>query len=104
MMRQPFDLLGYPVPNQGLDGLDDARMEHPPPLQQEAPVSHLVREGVLEGVFALGKEARLVEKFGGLEMRQAALQALFWCLDNGLQQWQRHFHANDGSGLEQALV
>ena len=45
-----------------------------------------MREGVLEGVLVLGEETRLVEKFCGLEMRQAALQALLWCLGNGLQQ------------------
>src|SRR5262249_26977104 len=44
------------------------------------------------------------EKLSGLEMRQVVLQALFWCLGNGLEQGQGHFHANDSSGLEQALL
>jgi hypothetical protein len=35
-------------------------MEHPPPLVQEAAVGHLLREGMLEGVGQLGKQARIV--------------------------------------------
>ena len=73
-MRQAFDLLGHPVPGKRFQGLDDAGMQHPPPLLQETAVGHLVRQGVLEGVLALGKEARLVEKLGRLEVRQAAVQ------------------------------
>ena len=54
-MRQAFDLLGHPVPGERLEGLDNAGMQHPTPLLQETAVGHLVREGVLEGVLALGK-------------------------------------------------
>ena len=39
---------------RALDGLDNARMQHPPPLQ-EAPICHLVGQGVLEGVGQVGK-------------------------------------------------
>jgi hypothetical protein len=55
MVRQPFDLLGYPLGRQCLEGLDQVRVQHAPPLQQEAVVGHLVRQGVLEGVFRLGE-------------------------------------------------
>ena len=67
MMGQPFDLLGHPVPGERLQGLNDAGMQGPPPLLQEAPVGHLVRESMLEGVLVLREETRLVEKFSGLE-------------------------------------
>jgi hypothetical protein len=43
-------------------------------------------EGVLEGVFALGKEPRLVQKLGRLEVRQPAMQRVFGQLGNGLEQ------------------
>ena len=66
-----FNLLGYAVPSECLEGLDDAGMQHPPPLQQQAVVGHLVGQGVLKGVFMLGKEARLVEELGGLQMGEA---------------------------------
>jgi hypothetical protein len=46
-------------------------MEHPPALLQEAAVGDLMGKGVLEGVLAVGKEARLVEELGGLEVVQA---------------------------------
>jgi hypothetical protein len=60
MMGQAFDLLGHPVPSEGLQSLDDLGMERTPSLLEEAAVGDLVRQGVLEGVLALGKEARFV--------------------------------------------
>ena len=104
MVRQAFDLLGHPVPGERLQGLDNAGVQHPPPLLQQAAVGHLVGEGVLEGVLALGEEARLVEELGGLQVREAAVQRLLGQLGNGLQQRQGHLGANDGGGLEQALL
>ena len=67
MVGQAFDLLGHPVPGERLQGLDDAGMQRPPPLLQEAAVGHLVGEGVLEGVLVLGKEPRLVQELGRLQ-------------------------------------
>jgi hypothetical protein len=32
MVRQAFDLLGHPIARGRLQGLDDAHMQHPPPL------------------------------------------------------------------------
>ena len=72
MVRQAFDLLGHPVGRERLEGLDNARVQHPPPLLQEAAVGHLLRQGMLEGIGRLGEEARLIEELGGLEVRQAA--------------------------------
>ena len=74
MVRQPFDLLGHPVPGERLEGLDDLGMEHPPPLLEEAVIGDLVGQGVLEGVLALGEEARFVQELGRLEVRQAAME------------------------------
>jgi hypothetical protein len=36
--------------------------------------SHLVRQGVLEGVLALWEETRFVQELGGLEVRQVAME------------------------------
>jgi hypothetical protein len=74
MVRQTFDLLGYAVRSQRFEGLDNAGMEHPPPLLEEAAVGDLMGEGVLEGVFALRKETCLVDKLRRLEVRQAVVQ------------------------------
>ncbi len=60
-------------------------MEHPPPLLEQTAVSHLVRQGMLEGIAALREQPRLVEKFGGLQMGQAVLQRVFRHLGNGVQ-------------------
>ena len=62
MVRQTFDLLDHPVGREHLEGLDNTPVQHPPPLQQEAAVGHLVRQGMLEGVFRLGEQARLIQK------------------------------------------
>jgi hypothetical protein len=69
MVGQAFDLLGHAVGRERLKSLDDAGVEYPPPLQQEAAVGDLMGEGVLEGVLVLGKEARLVEELGRLQVR-----------------------------------
>ena len=63
-----------------------------------------MREGVLEGVGTLGKQAGLVEELRRLEVRQAAVQRLVGRVSDGLQQRPGHLGANDRSGLEQAFV
>ena len=73
MVGQAFDLLGHPVPGERLEGLDDAGMEHPPSFLEQTAVGDLVGEGVLEGVFVVRKEPRLVQEFGGLEVRQTMM-------------------------------
>ena len=74
MMGEPVDLVGEAVTREGFQRLHDLCMQHPPPLQEEAAIGHLVREGVLKGVLALGKEPGLVEELGRLEVGQAAMQ------------------------------
>ena len=103
-MRQAFHLLGQPLRGERLQGLDNTGVQHPPPLLEETAIGHLVRQGVLEGVLALGEEPRLVEELGRLEVRQTAMQVVFGQLGNGLQQRQGHLCADDRGGLEQALL
>jgi hypothetical protein len=71
MVGETFDLLGQTVGIALFEGLDNARMQHPPPLQQEAAIGHLVCQGMLEGVLRLGKQAGLIEELGRLQARQA---------------------------------
>ena len=104
MVRQAFDLLGHPLGRERLEGLDNARVQHPPPLQQQAAVGHLVRQGVLEGVFRLGEQAGLVQELRRLQVRQAAVQRRLGHVGNGLQQGQGHLRANHRGGLEQPLL
>ncbi len=100
MVRQAFDLvrvlpsgrkalrprshLGPPRGRQRLQGLDNTRMQEAPPLQQEAAVGHLVREGMLEGIDPLGDKARLVEELGRLQVGEAAVQYRLRQLGNAL--------------------
>ena len=60
VMRQAFDLLREPLRVQRLDRLNDASVQPSPPVLQDASVGHLVRERMLEGVFEVRKDARLV--------------------------------------------
>ena len=66
MVRQPLDLLGHPLGRQRLESFDNAGMQRPAPLLQETSVGHLMREGVLKRIFALGEQPGLIEKLGGL--------------------------------------
>jgi hypothetical protein len=66
MVGQAFDLLDHPLGRQRLEGLDQAPVQPSPPLQQEAAVGHLVRQGMLEGINTVRKQARLIEKLGSL--------------------------------------
>jgi hypothetical protein len=112
MVCQAFDLvraspnspLGHLVPNEHLQGLDDADMEYPPPLLEEAAVGHLLGEGVLEGVDELGKQTRLVQKLGILEIREPQSESPFGKSHHGLEQSQGYFCANDCCGLEEVLL
>ena len=104
MVRQAFDLLGHPLGREGLEGLDQSRVQHPPPLQQQAAIGYLVRQGVFEGVFRLGEQARLIQKFRRLQKCQAAVQRRLGQVRNGLEQGEWYFRANHGGGLEQAFL
>ena len=66
MVGQPLDLFGQTVGREPFDDLNNACVQRPSPPQQEAPVGHLVGEGVFEGVCRLGEQARLVEELGSL--------------------------------------
>jgi hypothetical protein len=68
VMGQQFDLLGQPVGVACLDGLRDLGMQAAPPLLQKAAVSDLMGEGVLEGIFQLGVETRLIEELSSLQV------------------------------------
>jgi hypothetical protein len=104
MLGQPFRMLGQTVGIEPFAGCDDAGVQGPAPLLQEAPVGHLVGESVLEGVFQLGEEAGFVEELSGLQAAESAAQLLLRQLPEGLQEGEWHLGADDRSHLEQALV
>jgi hypothetical protein len=85
MVGEPFDLLGQSVGKDRLEGRDNPGMQGTPTLLEQTPVGHFVCEGVLEGEFRLGKQARLIEKLGCLQVGQATMQRLFRHIDNDLQ-------------------
>src|SRR5499425_1594803 len=59
---------------------------------------------MLEGVFEVRENARLVEEFGSLEMTQSPTQVVLGRVGNGLEQREGHILANDRGGLEQTFV
>src|SRR5262247_4004201 len=103
-MRQAFDVLREPLRVQRLDRLDDASVQSSPPVLEDAPVGHLVRERMLEGVFKVREDARLVEELGRLEVTQSPTQVVLGRVGNGLQQREGHILPNDRGGLEQTLL
>ena len=86
MVGQALDLVHQALAGKRFQGLDDLRMQRPPPLLEQTAVCHLVGQGVLEGVGVLREETRLVQELGRLEVRQAPVQGLLGQLGNGLQQ------------------
>ena len=60
--EQVDHFLAHPVPRAGLEAIDQAGMQPPPLLLEEALIGHLVREGVLEGIDVLGDAPGLVEE------------------------------------------
>src|SRR5262245_10167814 len=68
MVPETLDILGHPVPGEYLQDLDDTGMQPAPPLLQETAISHLVCEGVREGVGAFGEQTCLIEKLRRLEV------------------------------------
>jgi hypothetical protein len=73
MVGQVFDLLGQSVGVERFHGVHNACVQHSPPLQQEAAVGHLVRQGMLENIDLLGEQTSLVEELCRLEVCQATV-------------------------------
>jgi len=104
VMSQAFDLLREPLRVQRLDRLHDASVQSSPPVLQDAPVGHLVRERMLEGVFEVREDARLVQELGGLKMTQSPTKVVLGRIGDYLQQREGHILPNDRGGLEKTLV
>jgi hypothetical protein len=74
MMRKAFHLFAEAVRVECFDGLYEAGMKSPTPHLQEAPIGHLVSQGVLEPVYELGEEAGLIKELSRLEMPEALVE------------------------------
>jgi hypothetical protein len=66
MVGQPLGLLGDASSPEPLDRSGNSRVQISPPVLQNAPVGHLVRQRVFEGVFDIGKKGCLIEKLRAL--------------------------------------
>ena len=67
LQLSPGDPLhGRPIPGECLKGCDNTGMQHPSPFLEQTAIGHLMREGVLKRIFALGEQPCLIEKLGGL--------------------------------------
>ena len=95
VVRQPLDLLGQTIRIECLDRLHDPGMERAPPLLEQAAVGDLVGERVLEGVFEVGEQARLVEELRRLKLGEAASELVLGQIGDGLEQGERHVLADD---------
>jgi hypothetical protein len=100
MVGEPFDLVGQALRVEPFDGLHDAAVEGTPPFLQQAPIGHLMGEGMFEGVLEVGEDGCLVEELAGLQVREAQAERLLRLLRDGLQQDQGHLRADDGSRLK----
>jgi hypothetical protein len=104
VVREALDLLGLAAGIERFDRLHDPRVQSPPALLEQAPVGHLVRQRMLEGVFEFGKQARFVQELGGLEMRQALAERCFGDVSDGLQERPGDLGADHSRGLQETLL
>src|SRR6266498_1243506 len=103
-MREAIDVLGQSVGVEPLDSVEDPTVQLSPAFLEQAAVGYLVRERVLEGVFRVRKEGRLVDELRRLQMREAAAQFLLRLPGDGGQQRECDILADDGGRLKEALV
>jgi hypothetical protein len=92
MLRQPLRLFGETAGIDPLDGFDEPGVKRSPPIREQRPVGHVVRQCVLERVLGVGKELDLVQEFGPLQTRQRRAQGrLIQIGDGGKQSIRRIF-------------
>jgi hypothetical protein len=86
MVRQPLDVLSQPVGIEAFDGADNPGVQGLAAVLEQRPVGDFMGERVLEGVFGIRKEARLVQKLGRLQTREPPLHRILRRLRHGVEQ------------------
>ena len=76
-------------------------MESGPAIVQQRAVDHFTRKRMFETIFQVGKQIDFEKKFRCLQIEQITLDLLVGQAGHGLQQPQRHHHADHRRGLEQ---
>src|SRR4029450_3478792 len=87
-----------------LQRVEDPQVEGPPLLVKEARIGDVVSKDVLEGLLEAGKECGLVQDLGRLEQSQPRPQRVVVDIGDRLEKNERNVLADDGGGLEQALL
>ena len=83
MVGEAFELFAWTVGGRRLEVLGDRPVELAAALLQQAAVGDLVGQRVLEGVLGFGKQPRLVDELGRLQLTEAAPQFLLRRLGDG---------------------
>ena len=103
-MCEQFDLLPESIVMERLDCINDPRMKLATPLLQQPPVGDVLRERVLEAVFAIWKQTRLIDELGGLQAVERAAKRFVRQLGHCPEQGERHVPADNRGDLQEALV
>ncbi len=103
-MSKPVDLFSEAILMEHLDRLDDPRVQLAATLVEEPAIRHLMSQRVLERVLDVGEEARLVQEFRGLQVREGTAHRLLVSVSDALEEHQRDVLADDRGGLEKPLV
>src|SRR5207253_3908637 len=104
VVGQALDMFRDSVTVESFDHLDDASVEKTSTFLEDAPVSHLVSQGVLEDVLRIGKERRLIQELCRLQMREMAMQVCLRLVDDGLKQPKGYVLPDDRGCLEERLL
>ena len=102
MVGEALDMFTQPVRVQPLDRSHDLGVELAAPVPEQAPISHLVGEGVFESVLQVRKQLRLVEE---LRFLQTPLpQGLRWLPRDRREERVRHILSDHGGRLQELLL
>src|SRR5262245_15689195 len=104
VLGEPFDLLGDPVIGKTLHHLHDLRVKCSPALLEKTGIRYFMGECVRERVFQLWEKARLIQKFGGLELREPRANLIRRETGDRVEQIERHVFADDGGDLQEQLA
>src|SRR4029450_4772860 len=102
-MREQLNVLAHAIRIEPFDRFDNSNVENAPPLLQEAPIGNFMCKRVLESVFKIRKQPRLIEKLRGLQPSEAKAKFVLRLVRDGLEQRERNILPHNGGGLQKPL-
>src|SRR5262245_41689158 len=103
-MGKAFHMLAEALSIELLHRRQDAGMEHPPTLMKKTPVSHLMRQRMLERVLQIWEKLRLEEELRLLKMCERLSKVVLGLVRDRRQQSAGHLLADHRRRLQELLL